>query len=96
MKLWHETYIAKAKKYGYVRTLFGRKRNLENINSNNPKLRSQDERYAINSPIQGSSGEWTIFAIILICKILDIKFVNTIHDAKYFYILKDEFEKVMR
>ncbi len=93
LKLWHETYIAKAKKYGYVRTLFGRKRNLENINSNNPKLRSQDERYAINSPIQGSSGEWTIFAIILICKILDIKFVNTIHDAKYFYILKDEFEK---
>lgn len=93
LKKWHEIYIAKAKKYGYVRTLFGRKRRLENIHSTNPYLRSQDERYSINSPIQGSSGEWTIFSIVLICKILDIEFINTIHDAKYFYIFKDIFEK---
>lgn len=93
LKKWHEIYIAKAKKYGYVRTLFGRKRRLENIHSTNPSLRSQDERYSINSPIQGSSGEWTIFSIVLICKILDIEFINTIHDAKYFYIFKDKFEK---
>ncbi len=95
---WHSTYIKIAQKYGYVRTLLGRKRRLININNEtNHKLRAEDERYAINSPIQGTSGEWTVFTICLLCKIFSkrIMFFNNIHDAMYFYSPKDLTKKTV-
>ena len=87
---WHSNSIKIGKKYGYVRTLFGRKRRLININGSNNKLVSADTRYAINSPIQGTSGEWTIFSICILMKIFPdcIIFFNNVHDAMYFYVPK--------
>lgn len=87
---YHNTYIAKGKKFGYVRTLFGRKRRLPDIHNVDAFKRSMDERVAINSPIQGTAGEFTIFAIALLYLRLpeDIRFVNTVHDSIIFYIPK--------
>ncbi len=84
---YHAEYIAKAQKFGYVRTLFGRKRNLKDIHSSQAFKRSLDERAAINSPIQGTAGAFTIFASAILKHRIDprVKFVLNVHDALYFY-----------
>ena len=40
-----------------VRTLFGRRRYLPDINSKNPGARSAAERTAVNTPIQGTAAD---------------------------------------
>jgi len=88
IKEYHRTYIAKARKFGYVRTLFGRRVYIPEINSMDDLKRTHAERNAVNSPIQGTAGEITVFALILLRYVLpqDIKIVNTIHDSIIFYI----------
>lgn len=94
---YHDTYIQKGIKFGWVRTLFGRKRHLPNIEAFDNFTRGQDERVAINSPIQGTAGEFTIFAIALFWNRLPRrwKLVNTIHDSIMFYIPTDELERAV-
>ncbi len=91
---YHEIYIEKARKYGWVRTLFGRRRRTPDINSQESFKRGMDERVSVNSPVQGTSGEFTIFAIALLHNRLDrrIDFVNTVHDSILFYIPDDILE----
>ena len=91
---YHDMYIAKAQKFGYVRTLYGRKRHTPEINNPDDYIRSMDERVAINSPIQGTAGEFTIFALALLRDRLDprILMVNTVHDSIIFYIPFDLME----
>lgn len=95
LKAYHNLYIAKARKYGYVRTLFGRHVFIPDINHYNDKKRSHAERNAINSPIQGTAGEFTIFSFALLQYQLpsDILFVNTIHDSNLFYIPENKIDK---
>ncbi len=50
--------VSKAKKSGESHTLFGRIRPLPDITSSNHKTRSEQERIAMNSPIQGTAA-WT-------------------------------------
>ena len=49
--------IAEAKEKGYVKTLFGRVRVIDEIKSNNFMIRQQGERMALNTPIQGTSAD---------------------------------------
>lgn len=49
--------ITEAKEKGYVETLFGYRRVLPNINSNNRYLAEAEERMAINTPVQGTAAE---------------------------------------
>lgn len=85
---YHQEYISKAKKFKYVRTMFGRKIHLPDIDSINSGVRGHAERNAINSPIQGTAGEMTIFAVALLTVRLpkEVYIVNTIHDSIMFYI----------
>lgn len=46
-----------AKKHGYVRTLYGRKVHLRDINAKNPNMRAFSERAAINAPLQGTAAD---------------------------------------
>ena len=84
---YHATYIAKARKFGYVRTLFGRKRHTPDIHSSDNMKRSNDERVSINSPIQGTAGEFTIFALALLYNRLDprVQIANSVHDSIILY-----------
>jgi len=45
----------KARKDGYVSTIFGRRRWLPEIKSSMPQMVSQAERMAINHPVQGTA-----------------------------------------
>lgn len=46
-----------ARQKGHVSTIFGRRRQLEAINSNIPELVRQAERMAINMPVQGTAAD---------------------------------------
>lgn len=85
---YHKIYIAKARKFGYVRTFFGRRIHLPDIHSINNGVRGHAERNAINSPIQGTAGEMTIFALSILFNRLprEVLIVNSIHDSIMLYI----------
>jgi DNA polymerase I len=55
-----------AKKYGYVETLIGRRRNIPEINSPNFQVQNAAERMAINMPIQGLAADIVKLAMIKI------------------------------
>jgi uracil-DNA glycosylase family 4 len=94
---WHEREIAVARKNGYCRSPFGRIRKTPNINSFNFSERTEDERQAINTPIQSASSDCGLLAAYE-CKrkrILDndCKLVGFIHDELIFEVVEDKLEE---
>ena len=88
-----------ARQKGYVTTLFGRRRYLPDINSQNSVVRGFAERNAINAPIQGTAADIIKVAMIHIFnrfKIENIKskMILQVHDELNFSVLPDEKEKV--
>ncbi len=57
VKKYMDECIATAREKGFVKTVFGRKRYLPDINSGNANVRGFAERNAINAPIQGSAAD---------------------------------------
>ncbi len=57
VKKYIKFLIGEAYKKGYSKTIFGRKRYLRELGSSNNKLRSLGERFAVNTPIQGSAAD---------------------------------------
>ena len=80
---YHRTYKAMAERDGYVRTLFGSKVHIPDIYSPVGVKRSHAERNAINSPIQGTSGQMTEFGIALLYRRLNpqVRLLNSVHDS---------------
>jgi len=64
VKHYIDKIVDSAKKNGYVSTILGRKRFIDNLNSSNSVLRQRAERMAINSPIQGSAADIIKLAMI--------------------------------
>ncbi len=60
--------IEKANKYGYVETLFGRRRPMPDIKSSNYIVRSSAERAAMNMPIQGTEADLMKMAMVEVDK----------------------------
>lgn len=73
----------KARKDGYVETLFGRRRPMPDIHSSNFVVRSAAERAAINMPIQGTEADLMKMAMIAVQEKLDsdCKQLLQIHDS---------------
>jgi DNA polymerase-1 len=59
-----ERCITDARRAGLVRTIMGRRRPIDNINSQNAAVRAQAERFAVNTVIQGSAAELIKTAMI--------------------------------
>ena len=94
-----ETVVEDAQKTGYVTTLMGRKRYLRDINSRNSLARSNSERVAVNTPIQGSAADLIKIAMVnihkeLIVKKLETKMILQVHDELVFDVPKSELETV--
>nr|WP_041626504.1 DNA polymerase I [Stackebrandtia nassauensis] len=51
------TVVEEARKAGYTETMFGRRRYLPDLNSDNRQRRDMAERAALNAPIQGSAAD---------------------------------------
>lgn len=60
--------VEQGKKYGYVTTMFNRRRYLPELKSKNFNLRSFGERIAMNTPIQGSAADIIKIAMIRVYK----------------------------
>ena len=99
IKAFMDKQIELAGKKGYVQTIKGRKRYLNDINSANAVVRGVAERNAINAPIQGSAADIIKVAMINIYKQfkaekLKSKMVLQVHDELNFDVWKSELEKV--
>lgn len=91
----------KAEETGYAETMFGRKRFLPDIKSNNRTVKSMAERVAINSPIQGTAADIIKMAMISIDKALTNENLKTrlllqVHDELIFEVPTDEVERVKK
>ncbi|MBM4157604.1 MAG: DNA polymerase I [Ignavibacteria bacterium] len=98
-------YMEKTKKFarenGYVQTLMGRRRYLPQINNQNLNARAEDERAAINMPIQGSAADMIKIAMINIYddfqkKKLESKMILQVHDELVFEAKITELDEVKK
>lgn len=99
VKGYMDESIKVAREKGYVETIKGRRRYLNDINSANAVVRGVAERNAINAPIQGSAADIIKLAMINIWKELlrnnlDAKMILQVHDELNFNVPKDELEQV--
>ncbi len=99
VKIFLDELKEKCEKTGYAETLFGRKRVLKDIHSNNRTVKSMAERVAINSPIQGTAADIIKVAMLSIDKEmkdknLQSKMILQIHDELVFEITEGE-EEIM-
>ncbi|MBC9797465.1 DNA polymerase I [Sinomicrobium weinanense] len=86
-----------AQDHGYVETILGRRRYLQDINSRNQVVRGAAERNAVNAPIQGSAADIIKIAMINIHKKLQegdfkSKMLLQVHDELVFDAYKPELD----
>ena len=94
-----EDTLASAREFGYVETLFGRRRYLPEINARNATARALAERTAINAPIQGTSADIIKLAMINVDRRIEedgltSKMVLQIHDELMFDAIPEEVERL--
>ncbi len=99
VKAYMDKSIEVARENGYVETIFGRRRNLPDINSRNGVVRGMAERNAINAPIQGTAADIIKMAMVAIQEQLNkenlqSKMILQVHDELNFDVLKSELEQV--
>ena len=96
---YKEESIKKAHQDGYVKTMFGRIRTIDDLNNKNYLLRSAAERIALNTPIQGTAADILKIAMVKLYSEFDknkisSKIVVTVHDELVVDCKKSEFDKV--
>jgi len=69
--------IEDAYKYGYSTTMFGRKRYIKELGSANGRIRGLGERFAVNTPIQGSAADIMKLSTIVLFNDLNLKEVDS-------------------
>ena len=99
VKNYMDNVIKEAKEKGYVRTLFNRKRVIDELNSSNFMVRQSGERIALNTPIQGTSADIMKIAMVEIYKKmkdkeLKSKMLLQVHDELIFDCSNDEKEEL--
>ena len=88
-----------AKKYGYVKTLLGRRRYIPEINSSNHMVKAFGERVALNAPIQGTAADIIKLAMVNVYRRLSennmkSKLILQVHDELIIEAHKSELEEV--
>ena len=99
IRLFIDSTLAAARETLYTETLFGRRRYIPDINSNNGNVRAVAERNAVNAPIQGTAADIIKLAMIKVDESLRkeglrAKMVLQIHDEILLEVPEDEVDKV--
>ena len=95
---YREEMIRKANSQGYVSTLLNRRRYLPEINNQNGAIRSEAERMAVNTPIQGTAADIIKKAMVAFYEEIRQKDMKTrmllqVHDELVFEVPEEEREK---
>ncbi len=101
VKAFLDAMVEKAHKEGFVTTMFGRRRNLPAIRSNNFNQRSLAERMAMNTPIQGTAADIIKLAMIAAHGELEKAGVRSrillqVHDELVLEVVEEEMEEVSK
>jgi DNA polymerase-1 len=91
--------LEQARRDGFVRNLFGRKRPIPDLLSKNPNLRGFAERTAVNTPLQGTAADLIKIAMLhldaeLRARGLQTKMLLQVHDELVLEAPLDEVEQV--
>lgn len=99
---FHKDQIELGKKFGFVRSLFGRKRRLPILKHARDRGYEYQEacRQSYNAPIQSYASDLTLMAAVELRKIFRgcdfIKFCGTVHDSIHFRVRDDKIEYVAK
>ena len=97
VKEFEKEIVEFTEKNGYTETLFGRRRIIEGINSKNKNIKSQAERMAVNSVIQGTAAEVLKQVMIEIYRYIKdkagVSLLLQVHDELIFEISQDRLEE---
>ncbi len=101
IKAYMERIDEEAKEKGYVTTIFGRRRNIPELKSQNFMVRQFGSRAALNMPIQGTAADIMKLAMIEVEKQIEeknwkTKLVLQIHDELLLEVPKEEEEEVKK
>jgi DNA polymerase-1 len=94
-----DTVVDEARRTGFVRTLFGRKREVVDIDSRNRTERWAAERIARNTPIQGTAADILKRAMIDVDRVLTerqarSRMILTVHDELVLEIHESEIDSI--
>lgn len=95
VKNYMDNVVKDAYRDGYVKTLFNRKRLIDELNNKNFMIRQSGERIALNTPIQGTSADIMKIAMVNIFKEMQEKKLKSkmllqVHDELIFDVVKEE------
>ena len=99
VKKYMDSIRERARKQGYVETLFARRLYLPDINNKNVQRRQYAERTAINAPMQGTAADIIKRAMVQIddwlrqCP-LNCRMIMQVHDELVFEVHEDNTEQV--
>ena len=99
MKEYLEHSLAEARKAGFTRTLFGRRRPIPEITSPQVNLRNLAERTALNTPLQGTAADLIKLAMIHIDRELAAqkfraRMILQVHDELLFEAPPEELDRL--
>jgi DNA polymerase-1 len=91
--------VDEARATGYTATLFGRRRYLPDLNSDNRQRREAAERMALNAPIQGTAADIVKIAMLHVDKALreaglKSRMLLQVHDELIFEVATGELEEL--
>jgi DNA polymerase-1 len=101
VKTWSNSTLEEAEQTGYVKTLFGRIRQIPEIKSRNWNQREFARRIAINAPIQGTAADLMKMAMVAIHERINrenfsSKLTMQVHDELVFEVYDEEIERLSR
>jgi len=93
-----ERTLEEARASGVVKTMYGRRRLVPELNSRNGQIRGAAERVAVNLPIQGSAADIMKRAMIEVHQALvqhpDTRMILTVHDELLFEVPRGRAEEM--
>src|SRR4030042_524085 len=89
--------IELARRTGYAETILHRRRKIQDLNSKNANKRSQAQRFAVNTVIQGSAADLIKVAMVAIAgrierEALPVELILQIHDELVFELPAEQAE----
>lgn len=95
---WKKELIVKARREGYVSTLYGRRRRLPNLSSKDDELRSRAERQAVNAVVQGTAADICKQAMIDVYRAIkgsSVRLLVQVHDELVATVEEHEVESIV-